>query len=62
MEHTCTPLFDEVIQMATPQCINGRDMTLVRKLKTLQEYTEKLEQLIDQSHEDVKSFLNAVKS
>jgi hypothetical protein len=48
--------------MATPHCINGRDMTLVRKLKTLQEYTEKLEQLIDQSHEDVKSFLNAVKS
>jgi hypothetical protein len=37
-------------------------MTLVRKLKTLQQYTEKLEQLIDQSHEDVKSFLNAVKS
>jgi hypothetical protein len=62
MRHTSTPLFDEVIQMATPHCINGRDMTLVRKLKTLQEYTEKLEQLIDQSHEDVKSFLNAVKS
>ena len=62
MKHTCTPLFDEVIQMATPHCINGRDMTLVRKLKNLQEYTEKLEQLIDQSHKDVKSFLNAVKS
>ena len=41
MEHT--QLFDEVIQMATPYCIKDRDMTLVRKLKALQDLIEKTE-------------------
>jgi len=49
MQHTSTPLFDEVIQMATPDCIRNRDMTLVRKLKNLQEYTEHIEKLLDEA-------------
>ena len=47
MPHTSTPLFDEVIQLATPDCVRRRDMTLVRKLKNLQEYTERIEKLLD---------------
>lgn len=42
MEHT-SQLFDEVIQMATPYCIKDRDMTLVRKLKALQDLIQKTE-------------------
>jgi hypothetical protein len=53
MQHTSTPLFDEVIQLATPDCVRRRDMTLVRKLKDLQEYTERIEQLLD----DAKSII-----
>jgi len=49
MQHTSTPLFDEVILMATPDCIRNRDMTLVRKLKNLQEYTEHIEKLLDEA-------------
>ena len=47
MEHTSTPLFQEVIQLATPDCVRRRDMTLVRKLKDLQEYTERIEKILD---------------
>ena len=47
MQHTCTPLFDEVIQIATPDCVKRRDMTLIRKLKNLQTYTERIEKLLD---------------
>ena len=47
MQRTSTPLFDEVIQIATPDCIRKRDMTLVRKLKNLQDYTERIEKLLD---------------
>jgi hypothetical protein len=54
MQHTSTPLFNEVIQMATPSCIERRDMTLVRKLKNLQEYTEKLESLLQEAHSVIK--------
>ncbi|MGB1944876.1 MAG: hypothetical protein ACPHM0_04235 [Flavobacteriales bacterium] len=53
MQHTSTPLFQEVIQLATPDCVRRRDMTLVRKLKDLQEYTERIEQLLD----DAKSII-----
>lgn len=53
MQHTSTPLFHEVIQLATPDCVRRRDMTLVRKLKVLQEYTERIEQLLD----DAKSII-----
>ena len=53
MEHTVSPLFDEVIQLATPDCINRRDMTLVRKLKNLQEYTVRIEKIL----EDAKSII-----
>jgi hypothetical protein len=53
MQHTSTPLFHEVIQLATPDCVRRRDMTLVRKLKDLQEYTERIEQLLD----DAKSII-----
>lgn len=41
--HTINSLFDEVIQMATPYCIKDRDMTLVRKLKNLQDLIDKTE-------------------
>lgn len=47
MQHTSTPLFEEVIQLATPDCVRRRDMTLVRKLKDLQNYTERLEKIAD---------------
>jgi len=47
MQHTSTPLFHEVIQMATPDCVKRRDMTLIRKLKSLQTYTERIEKLLD---------------
>lgn len=47
MEHTCTQLFDEVIQLATPDCIKRRDMSLVRKLKELQNYTQRLENIAE---------------
>ena len=47
MQHTITPLFDEVIQIATPDCVKRRDMTLIRKLKNLQTYTERIEKLLD---------------
>ena len=47
MQHTSTPLFDEVIQIATPDCVKRRDMTLIRKLKNLQTYTERIEKLLD---------------
>jgi len=33
--------------MATPDCVKRRDMTLIRKLKNLQEYTERIEKLLD---------------
>jgi len=47
MQYTSTELFDEVIQLATPQCVTNRDMTLVRKLKDLQNYTQRLEKIAD---------------
>ena len=47
MQRTSTPLFDEVIQIATPDCVKRRDMTLIRKLKSLQTYTERIEKLLD---------------
>jgi len=47
MQHTSTPLFHEVIQLATPDCVRRRDMTLVRKLKDLQEYTERIEKILN---------------
>jgi hypothetical protein len=47
MQHTSTPLFQEVIQLATPDCVRRRDMTLVRKLKDLQEYTERIEKILN---------------
>ena len=47
MQYTSTQLFDEVIQLATPQCVTNRNMTLVRKLKDLQTYTERLEKIAD---------------
>jgi hypothetical protein len=53
MQHT-SELFNEVIQMATPYCIRERDMTLVRKIKNLQEYTEKLEGLLGESLDVIK--------
>ena len=33
--------------MATPDCVKRRDMTLIRKLKNLQTYTERIEKLLD---------------
>ncbi len=42
MRHTSTLLFEEVIQLATPDCVR-----LVRKLKDLQNYTERLEKIAD---------------
>lgn len=47
MPSEMSPLFDEVIQLATPDCIKRRDMTLVRKLKELQNYTQRLERIAD---------------
>ena len=47
MEYTTTQLFDEVIQLATPDCVKRRDMTLVRKLKDLQNYTQRLEKIAE---------------
>jgi len=44
MEHTTT--FDEVIQEVTPLCIRERNMTLVRKIKQLQEHCERIENQI----------------
>ena len=58
MQYTSTQLFDEVIQLATPQCVTNRDMTLVRKLKNLQNYTQRIEQLLD----DAKSILEEKQS
>ena len=59
MQHTISPLFDEVIQMATPHCIKDRDMTLVRKIKNLQEYTEKLEDLLQKAHNLIKEHVES---
>lgn len=61
MANVSTPLFNEVIQLVTPECINKGDMTLVRKIKALQDYTEKIEDLLTQSQNDVKEFLQNVK-
>jgi phage host-nuclease inhibitor protein Gam len=47
MEYTSSQLFDEVIQLATPDCINRRDMTVIRKIKDLQNYTQRLEQIAE---------------
>jgi phage host-nuclease inhibitor protein Gam len=47
MEYTSTQLFDEVIQLATPDCIKRRDMTVIRKIKDLQNYTQRLEQIAE---------------
>ena len=47
MEYTSTQLFDEVIQLATPDCIKRRDMTVIRKIKDLQTYTQRLEQIAE---------------
>ena len=47
MKYTTTQLFDEVIQLATPDCVKRRDMSLVRKLKDLQNYTQRLEKIAD---------------
>ncbi len=54
MEHTCTQLFDEVIQLATPDCIKRRDMSLVRKLKDLQNYTQRLERIAEDALDILK--------
>ena len=47
MEYTTTQLFDEVIQLATPDCIKRRDMTVIRKIKDLQNYTQRLEKIAE---------------
>ena len=47
MEYTSTQLFDEVIQLATPDCIKRRDMSVIRKIKDLQNYTQRLEQIAE---------------
>ncbi len=47
MEYTSTQLFDEVIQLATPDCIKRRDMTVIRKIKDLQNYTQRLEKIAE---------------
>jgi len=54
MEYTCTQLFDEVIQLATPDCIKRRDMSLVRKLKDLQNYTQRLERIAEDATDILK--------
>jgi hypothetical protein len=54
MEYTCTQLFDEVIQLATPDCIKRRDMSLVRKLKELQNYTQRLEKIAEDALDILK--------
>jgi len=54
MKHTCTQLFDEVIQLATPDCIKRRDMSLVRKLKDLQNYTQRLERIAEDALDILK--------
>ena len=54
MQYTSTQLFDEVIQLATPQCVTNRDMTLVRKLKDLQNYTQRLEKIADDALDILK--------
>jgi len=54
MEYTCTQLFDEVIQLATPDCIKRRDMSLVRKLKDLQNYTQRLEKIAEDALHTLK--------
>ncbi len=54
MEYTCTQLFDEVIQLATPDCIKRRDMSLVRKLKDLQNYTQRLEKIAEDALDILK--------
>ena len=47
MKYTSTQLFDEVIQLATPDCIKRRDMSVIRKIKDLQNYTQRLEQIAE---------------
>jgi phage host-nuclease inhibitor protein Gam len=47
MEYTSSQLFDEVIQLATPDCIKRRDMSVIRKIKDLQNYTQRLEQIAE---------------
>ena len=54
MKYTCTQLFDEVIQLATPDCIKRRDMSLVRKLKELQNYTQRLEKIAEDATDILK--------
>ncbi len=54
MEYTTTQLFDEVIQLATPDCVKRRDMSLVRKLKDLQNYTQRLEKIADDAMDILK--------
>jgi len=54
MEYTTTQLFDEVIQLATPDCVKRRDMSLVRKLKDLQNYTQRLEKIADDALDILK--------
>lgn len=54
MKYTCTQLFDEVIQLATPDCIKRRDMSLVRKLKDLQNYTQRLERIAEDALDILK--------
>jgi hypothetical protein len=54
MEYTTTQLFDEVIQLATPDCVKRRDMTLVRKLKDLQNYTQRLEKIAEDALDILK--------
>ena len=54
MEYTTTQLFDEVIQLATPDCVKRRDMTLVRKLKDLQNDTQRLEKIAEDALDILK--------
>jgi hypothetical protein len=54
MQYTTTQLFDEVIQLATPDCVKRRDMSLVRKLKDLQNYTQRLEKIADDAMDILK--------
>ena len=54
MQYTSTQLFDEVIQLATPDCVKRRDMSLVRKLKDLQNYTQRLEKIAEDALDTLK--------
>jgi len=62
MQHTSTPLFNELIQEMTPMCLVHEKLDLIRKVKNLQEYTEKLEQLIGEVMHDMKDTIETLKA